>query len=174
MAVRLLSYLGLLYQDIIKEEKDKLRHGKLPPVLPLVVYNGQYRWTAPLNFHELLDDRIPEKLKKYQPNLHYWLLDEGHADLKDDIIRSDNVVAPLIALEQATTTEKASQIICHLAKLLSGPEHDSLKRAYIAYVKRVYIVFQIKIFTCQIHNQLKPLYYSGSMTHECSGVKIFI
>ncbi|MEE9452203.1 MAG: Rpn family recombination-promoting nuclease/putative transposase [Gammaproteobacteria bacterium] len=140
MAVRMTAYLGLLYLDIIKQEKGKFPRGKLPPVLPLVIYNGHRPWTAPVNFHELLDDRIPERLKKYQPSLRYWLLDEGHCHLKNDIIRSDNVMAPLIALEQSTNNERASQIIAHLTKLLSRPEDDSLRRAYVAYLKRVYKV----------------------------------
>ncbi|MBB5021949.1 Rpn family recombination-promoting nuclease/putative transposase [Desulfurispira natronophila] len=39
MAVRIMSYVALLYQDIIKGpdfEKDR----PLPPVMPLVIYNG--------------------------------------------------------------------------------------------------------------------------------------
>ena len=46
MAVRVLAYLGLLYQDIIRTgglTAERL----LPPVLPVVLYNGRPRWNAP-------------------------------------------------------------------------------------------------------------------------------
>ena len=45
MAVRVLAYLGLLYQDIIRTgglTAERL----LPPVLPVVLYNGRPRWNA--------------------------------------------------------------------------------------------------------------------------------
>jgi len=45
MAARVLSYVGLLYQDLIKR-KELSRAGKLPPVVPLVLYNGPRRWTS--------------------------------------------------------------------------------------------------------------------------------
>ncbi|PMR73066.1 transposase, partial [Billgrantia endophytica] len=37
MAVRIMSYLGLLYQDLIRQ-KAFTPSGKLPPVLPIVLY----------------------------------------------------------------------------------------------------------------------------------------
>ena len=37
MAVRMLTYVGLLYQDLIKS-KQLPEKGRLPPVLPLVLY----------------------------------------------------------------------------------------------------------------------------------------
>ena len=52
MAVRLLAYLALLYQDIEKEEGDG---EKLPPVLPVVLYNGKSRWTAPRSVQDLVE-----------------------------------------------------------------------------------------------------------------------
>lgn len=39
MAVRILTYVGLLYQDLIKTG-SVLRRGKLPLVFPAVIYNG--------------------------------------------------------------------------------------------------------------------------------------
>ncbi|MGH8556494.1 MAG: Rpn family recombination-promoting nuclease/putative transposase, partial [Methylococcales bacterium] len=47
MAVRVLSYLALLYQDLIRTGKLG-KHDKLPPVLPVVLYNGEARWRAPV------------------------------------------------------------------------------------------------------------------------------
>ena len=39
MAVRVMTYTSLLYQKLIDDGVLR-RHGKLPPVLPVVIYNG--------------------------------------------------------------------------------------------------------------------------------------
>ena len=43
MAVRLLAYVGLLYQDLIRA-RQFAPEGRLPPVVPVVLYNGRPRW----------------------------------------------------------------------------------------------------------------------------------
>ena len=54
MAVRLLTYIGLLYQDLIRQER-LTPAGLLPPVLPIVLYNGKYRWNAARAIQELIE-----------------------------------------------------------------------------------------------------------------------
>ena len=44
--VRLLTYAGLLYEKLIADGALQ-EHDVLPPVLPIVIYNGQTPWTAP-------------------------------------------------------------------------------------------------------------------------------
>jgi predicted transposase YdaD len=43
MALRMTVYVGLLYQELLKR-REIPRSGKLPPVLPLVLYNGNLLW----------------------------------------------------------------------------------------------------------------------------------
>ena len=45
MALRMLVYVGLLYQELVKGKQLTANH-KLPPVFPLVLYNGERPWTA--------------------------------------------------------------------------------------------------------------------------------
>ncbi|WP_300971366.1 Rpn family recombination-promoting nuclease/putative transposase [Thiocapsa sp.] len=45
MAVRIQTYLGLLYQDLIRAGTLSAA-GRLPPVLPVVLYNGVTPWRA--------------------------------------------------------------------------------------------------------------------------------
>ena len=44
MAVRFMVYAGMLYQQLIKEGKAEA--GKLPPIFPLVLYNGDQTWRS--------------------------------------------------------------------------------------------------------------------------------
>jgi Uncharacterized conserved protein len=79
MAVRVMSYLGLLYQDLVRQ-KTFTPNGKLPPVLPVVLYNGETRWSAAQNVAELVE-QVPGGLEQYCPNLSYLLLDEGTIEI---------------------------------------------------------------------------------------------
>ena len=96
MAVRVLAYLGLLYQDIIRTgglTADRL----LPPVLPIVLYNGKPRWTAATEVADLIA-AVPAGLDRYRPHLRYLLLDEGrYADSELAPLR--NLAAALFRLE---------------------------------------------------------------------------
>jgi len=49
MAVRIMVYIGLLYQYLI-DSQNLTKKDKLPPVLPVVIYNGKATWTAAQEF----------------------------------------------------------------------------------------------------------------------------
>lgn len=53
MAVRMLTYTALLYQKLIAEGVLRER-SVLPPVLPVVIYNGRRPWMAPVDVAELM------------------------------------------------------------------------------------------------------------------------
>ncbi len=56
MALRLLLYIGLFYQDLIRQNPH-LEY--LPPVLPIVLYNGKDRWRVATEFSALIDPATP-------------------------------------------------------------------------------------------------------------------
>ena len=45
MAVRIQTYVGLLYEGLIRSGQ-LTPAGQLPPVVPIVLYNGRGRWTC--------------------------------------------------------------------------------------------------------------------------------
>ena len=49
------------------------RFSKLPPVLPVVLYNGEPRWTAAEDVKDLIEE-VPGGLAKYRPTVRYLLL----------------------------------------------------------------------------------------------------
>ena len=80
MALRLLVYTGLLYQDLLRRgalEQDE----KLPPVLPIVFYNGRSRWMAALEASDLTAP-ASEALARYQPSQRYLLVDAGATTIR--------------------------------------------------------------------------------------------
>ena len=97
MAVRILVYTGLLYQDLIR--RGVLGpDGKLPPVLPIVICNGRPRWTAPVDLSRLVAP-VGEELAHYQPSQRYFVLDEGRSE-EDDLPRR-NLVSAVVRLENS-------------------------------------------------------------------------
>ena len=81
MAVRILEYTALLYRRLVAQ--DVLReHGALPPVLPVVLYNGHRRWTAPVEMTKLLAAGS-DVLKPYQPSQRYYVLDVSRVSAAD-------------------------------------------------------------------------------------------
>ena len=134
MAVRVLTYLGLLYQDLIKQ-KQFTPDGKLPPILPIVLYNGKPRWHAALNISELIATP-PGRLGDYTPHLKYLLLDEGALD-ETAPLGLRNLAAALFNLEKSRAPDNLQRVVGSLVDWLCEPQQASLRRAFVVWIKRV-------------------------------------
>ncbi|MGH8559344.1 MAG: Rpn family recombination-promoting nuclease/putative transposase, partial [Methylococcales bacterium] len=134
MAVRVLSYLALLYQDLIRTGKLG-KHDKLPPVLPVVLYNGEARWRAPVTLDALIHP-APKGLDRYRPQLSYLLLDEGRFK-KDELSGLHNLVAALFQLENSQSGEDMREVVVKLIEWLQAPAQTSLRRAFTVWIGRV-------------------------------------
>ena len=98
MAVRLLGYIALLWQDLIAQHQ--LCPGDLlPPVLPIVLYNGDQPWTAPLSLRRIIAPG-PAALRRLQPTASYLFLDENHLPTAPGLALH-NLSAAIFALEQS-------------------------------------------------------------------------
>ena len=133
MAVRMLVYAGLLYQDLIRRG-ELGPAGELPPVLPVVLYNGRSRWTAADDVAKLLAP-VDEPLASYQPSFRYFVLDE-RARQEDDLPRG-NLVTALIGFENSRSPEALERAVAALLEWLRGPEDGELKRAFLQLALRV-------------------------------------
>ena len=133
MAVRILVYTGLLYQDLIRRGALGAG-GRLPPVLPVVLYNGRPGWTAPVEVADLIAP-VEEALARYQPSQRYFLLDEGRWG-EDDLPRR-NLVSALVALENSRSAEELPGLLAALSDWVGGPGEDELRRAFVEWVRRV-------------------------------------
>ena len=73
MALRIATYVGLLYQDLIRT-KQFAADGTLPPVVPIVLYNGEPPWSAELSVAPLYH-AIPAPLAEFRLAQRYLVLD---------------------------------------------------------------------------------------------------
>jgi predicted transposase/invertase (TIGR01784 family) len=133
MAVRVPLYTLLLYQDLIKT-KQITKNKLLPPVFPVVLYNGSKRWDSPTQLSDLIVD-LPGGLEKYKPSFEYLLLDEGNYPLSE-LEPLTNFVAAIFRLENSKTPEDINHVISNLIDWLRSPEQESIRRSFTVWIKR--------------------------------------
>ncbi len=133
MALRLLTYLGLLYQDLQKSG-SLLPDGKLPPVLPLVLYNGQKKWNAATSIAELIQE-VSGGLAKYRPDFQYLLLEEN--DYPNENLPTRNLVSAVFQLEKSRYPEDIREVVTSLIQWLKSPEQATIRRAFTVWINRV-------------------------------------
>jgi hypothetical protein len=131
----MMTYVGLLYQDLIRTESVAAKD-KLPPVLPLVLYNGTPRWTAAQDISDLIET-VPGGLARYRPHLQYLLIDEGRYD-DSELEPLKNAVAALFRLEKSRSQEDIRNVLRMLARWLQAPEQSSLRRAFTVWFARAF------------------------------------
>ena len=133
MAVRILTYVGLLYQDLIKS--GRVTGGRLPAVFPLVLYNGMRPWTAERQVADLIEP-VPASLSAYRPSLRYFLMDEGRLP-QTSLAQPDNAVASMVELERSGSPAEISQVVGRLVEKLEAPQNRELRRALAVWIRRL-------------------------------------
>ena len=131
MAVRILVYTGLLYQDLLLDGA----RDPLPPVLPFVLYHGRGRWTAP---EEVADLCAPagERLAPYQPSQRYFLL-ATRSYTESPLPPGRNLVSALIRLQTSRRADELATAVVALDEWLSEPQSEGLRRAFTEWIRRV-------------------------------------
>ena len=130
MAVRMMSYVGLLYQDLIRRG-EVLPGRRLPPVLPIVLYNGDAKWTAVTDIAALIP-KAPGLVAKYLPKLEYLLIDENQYS-EAELAGLKNLVAAIIRFEHPENEQALLGLIDLVNDMLDGkPE---LKRTFAIWIR---------------------------------------
>jgi len=132
MAVRMMTYVGLLYQDLIRS-KDILPHRKLPPVLPIVLYNGDAKWTAATDVAALIP-KVPGLVSRYMPSLEYLLIDQSQYT-EADLSELKNLVAAVIRFEHSENVTVLLRLIDLLNEWLD--DNPELKRTFVIWIRAV-------------------------------------
>lgn len=70
MAFRLLIYMVNIWEQHQKQHPEEKT---IPLIVPMVLYQGERNWSAPLDLHDLL--KVPGYLKPYLPGFSYLLMD---------------------------------------------------------------------------------------------------
>jgi len=135
MGVRMMGYEALFYQSLIKEGK-LTADGKLPLVIPIILYNGDELWWPALDLADLIEEVDPEA-DQFRPRLKYRLVDEGSYPLAD-LAERKNLVAVLFWLEKTADPSDVQHGIARLVERLGDdPAANGLRRAFAVWLNVV-------------------------------------
>ena len=127
MALRMHVYVSLLLHDL-QRQNQLSPEGKLPPVLPIVLYNGAKPWRAATDLADLLAS-APEGLRALQPAQRYLLIAEGEYP-PESLDSKTNLVAALFRLEHSRTARDMERVLLSLSEWLADPKYASLRRDF--------------------------------------------
>lgn len=135
MAVRIVTYTGLLYQDIIRSMGLK-KGDKLPPVLPIVIYNGSEKWSGPHEVAELIDPVHPA-LADFSPRMRYFFLHEAAVAPDYTEQHPGNLMGHLIALGQCRDPYQMRDCIVRLQQQLADPQYKQIRQTFSIWLSRL-------------------------------------
>jgi predicted transposase/invertase (TIGR01784 family) len=133
MPVRLMSYESLFYQSLLAD-LPTAAWDKLPPVIPIVVYNGREPWNVATDLASLIGDLDPSA-EIYRPQLRYRLVDEATYSRKD-LETLNNPVAELFCIEKSRDWEEVHSSVHRLRRTVP-PTEASLRRAFETWLHKV-------------------------------------
>lgn len=134
MALRMQVYVGLLYQDLVKRH-ELAAEATLPPVLPVVFYNGASPWNASGELRQLIS-QAPDGLQDFQASQRYLLIDQRSVDPKE-LASSRNLVAALFRLELSDSPDVLKEVLATLTIWLSSDEQAPLRRGIELWITRL-------------------------------------
>ena len=101
MALRILRYICEFYEFLVQQKIKKL-----PAVFPILLYNGDARWTAQSNIKDLINHVIPEQ---YIPDFSYYPVLENELS-KDTLLKIQNTVSAIFYIENSSVEETRKNI----------------------------------------------------------------
>jgi hypothetical protein len=133
MPVRLMSYEGLLYERLIAQGRLP-PSGRLPQVIPMVMYNGLGPWGPSLELSDLIE-RFDPSAEEYIPHLRCRIIHEAAFSL-EVLGKIESPVADLFQLERSKDWKDVLQGVSRVRRHVS-PEESSLRRAFETWLKFV-------------------------------------
>ncbi len=132
MALRMMVYQGLLYQDLIKTG-EVLEDGRLPPILPIVLYNGKQRWTAAKDVYDLIP-AVPGLVDEFKIKAKYLLIDEK-VYTEHQLGSLKNLVAAVFSIEQTGTPQAMQEILVRMNEWLN--DRPDLRRMFALWIRAI-------------------------------------
>ncbi len=131
MALRFGTYVHLLYEQLVKE-KRLAPDGHLPPVFPLLLYNGDKTWDAATDIKSLISLPPNTPLWQWQPSMRYYVIDENRYPEG----KTGSLSGLVFRLENANTPQDFNAALEEMAQAIP-PHLDSVKRAFAVWITYV-------------------------------------
>ena len=134
LAFRVLCYLVDVWHNIYKNTPLDVRKQvkfQLPPVFPIVLYNGEASWTAARSVAEMVE--YGHIFAEFIPNVKYHLVDVPH-QAKELLLRLRNTLAAVFLLEQDIDDVEFREVFREAFHLLENEPDDEIWLAIVGWV----------------------------------------
>lgn len=136
MPYRLLLYQVEIWRYLLQNEEEALSNRKtfqLPPIIPIVLYNGKQKWTAELQFRKLFanEDLFGSELL----NFEYLLIDVARYT-EEELLSLSNTIGSVFLLDQ---TEDQGQLLNRLEKLVNTIQQmsEDNQQKFMAWIANI-------------------------------------
>ena len=136
MPVRLMHYAACFYSELFKQKVITPGQG-LPPVFPVVLYNGSARWAASLDLYDMIMPEPPGLLQVYQPRMRYYLVDEGrYTDEELGLVQSP--LSGVFSIAKASKNRQGLQQAVDrvVAIIQADPHKERIDKIITRWLKR--------------------------------------
>ena len=136
MPIRLMHYVACFYDHLLKT-RVTTPGGGLPPVFPIVLYNGSQRWTAEQDVYEMVQPEPPGFLRAYQPHLRYYLIDESRYT-DDELNSKPTPLSGVFSVENAGGSwESLQRAVDRIVAIIQAdPNKERIDRVITRWIKR--------------------------------------
>ena len=119
MPVRMLNYITMFYDYLFKNGKIE----KLPPVLPLLIYNGTRNWDVPFKLEELIEPWLPGR---YIPRFEYYpIIEKDYSD--ETLFEINNLVSAIMIMENSRNEEVLQENVNRVIKCLEKEHREDIR-----------------------------------------------
>jgi predicted transposase YdaD len=136
MPIRLMHYVACFYSELLKQKVLTPSQG-LPPVFPVVLYNGSKPWTAPRDIYAMITPQPPAPLQIYQPRLQYYLVDEGRYTDEDLGLRQTPLSGVFSVENAGESWEALQRAVDRIVAIMQvDPNKERIDRIVTRWLKR--------------------------------------
>ena len=132
MALRMTEYTVRILRGLGKDDLGPA--GVHPPILPVVIYNGERRWTAATDIRDLFAPASDELLG-YLPRHRYLLIEVQSLGVSE--LPSDNVLSLIASFEQARSPGRFEESLARSADWLENAADQELANRIKAWIALV-------------------------------------
>lgn len=137
MPIRLFEYMNLIWKRHMEENKEEL----LPPIIPIVLYNGKKNWSVPRHIirgYDIFKDDI----------FNYWLVDVNKLDEEKLKGRLDLLSSILYLEKSKRYAEEFVKKLNEVSEYIRGLPQEQLK---------VFCSWLLRIVRPQVIDQMKNM-----------------
>jgi len=127
VALQILRYMALQWKDMIAQARIPSR--KLPPIIPIVIYQGQETWKVSSSFQDMVD--MPsEEFKKFIPDFSFAFFNIGQVE--DQKVQENVILKFYVAIIKSLNSPELRDI---LPRLTQGLYESLERRTALEYIE---------------------------------------